>query len=61
MKDNPMADAKTKTPRTDTTESGPAQPEKLDLRSHDIAVDKRQELLRLFVSVRALVPARRSC
>lgn len=28
------------------------QPEKLDLRSHDIAEDKRQELLRLFPEVR---------
>ena len=28
------------------------QPEKLNLRSHDIADDKRQELLRLFPEVR---------
>lgn len=33
--------------------SGPnIEPEKLDLRSHDIAEDKRQELLRLFPEVR---------
>lgn len=28
------------------------EPEKLDLRSHDIAADKRAELLRLFPEVR---------
>ena len=28
------------------------QPEKLDLRSHDIAEDKKQELLRLFPEIR---------
>ena len=28
------------------------QPERLDLRSHDIADDKREELLRLFPEVR---------
>jgi len=28
------------------------EPEKLDLRSHDIAADKRQELLRLFPEIR---------
>ena len=27
-------------------------PQKLDLRSHDIAEDKRQELLRLFPEIR---------
>jgi hypothetical protein len=52
MKDEPMADAKTKTAKIDTTEAGPAQPEKFDLRSHDIAEDKRQELLRLFPEIR---------
>lgn len=28
------------------------EPERLDLRSHDIAADKREELLRLFPDVR---------
>ena len=42
-----MPDAKTTTPKT-TTEL----PEKLDLRSHDLAEDKRQELLRLFPEIR---------
>lgn len=28
------------------------QPDKLDLRSHDLAEDKRQELLRLFPEIR---------
>jgi adenine-specific DNA-methyltransferase len=32
--------------------SHPAQPEILDLRSHDIAEDKKQELLRLFPEIR---------
>jgi adenine-specific DNA-methyltransferase len=32
--------------------SHPAQPETLDLRSHDIAADKQQELLRLFPEIR---------
>jgi adenine-specific DNA-methyltransferase len=32
--------------------SHPAQPETLDLRSHDIAEDKKQELLRLFPEIR---------
>ena len=47
-----MADAKTKTPETNTTEAGSAEVEKLDLRSHDLAEDKRQELLRLFPEIR---------
>lgn len=33
-----------------------AQPEKFDLRSQDIAKDKRQELLRLFSEVRNIWP-----
>jgi adenine-specific DNA-methyltransferase len=32
--------------------SHPAQPETLDLRSHDIAEDKKQALLRLFPEIR---------
>jgi len=32
------------------------EPEKLDLRSHDIAEDKRQELLRLFPDALGRLP-----
>jgi adenine-specific DNA-methyltransferase len=37
--------------KTETTET-PDMPEKLDLRSHDVAADKMQELLRLFPEIR---------
>ena len=40
----------------DTTTLHP--PEKLDLRSHDIAEDKRQALLRLFPEIRTEEPVR---